>query len=120
MFVPSASEAVLPSVADFIVMLLDESFRGPNLSGGQTEALRQFDSGLKPEFHLSTFTMYMNVHSDFLAGKEIEPKPSCFEYCRTQMNPLSGNSPQVFEAEALSSNSPIRSRHQRILTEWFA
>ena len=36
------------------------------------------------------------------------------------MNPLSGNSPQVFEAEALSSNSPIRSRHQRLLTEWFA
>jgi hypothetical protein len=70
MFVTSAPEVLLPSVADFIVMLLNESFRGPDLPRGHTGILRQFDCRFQPEFRLTALTVLMNVHSCFLAGKK--------------------------------------------------
>jgi hypothetical protein len=89
MFVTSAPEVLLPSVADFIVMLLDKSFRDPDLPGGHTGILRQFDCRFQPEFRLTALTLNMNVHSCFFAGKEIEAEPSCSKNCRAQQYPPS-------------------------------
>jgi hypothetical protein len=98
-------------------MLLDEIFHCPDLASGQTEVLRQLNSGIKPKLRLATFTMNMNVHSYFLAREEIEPEPSCSENGRTQMNLSRGNSEQSLKAGALSSNSPIPSRRSQARVE---
>jgi hypothetical protein len=89
MFVTSAPEVRLPSVADFIVMLLNESFRDPDLPRSHTGILRQFDCRFQPEFRLTTLTVHMNVHSCFLAGEKIEAEPSRSKNCRAQQCPLS-------------------------------
>jgi hypothetical protein len=56
-------------------MLLNKSFRDPDLPGDHTEILRQFDFRFQPEFRLTALTINMNLHSCFLAGKEIEADP---------------------------------------------
>ena len=76
MFATSASKVRLPSAADFIVMRLDKSFGDTDLPGCRTGVLRRFNYRLQPELRLAALTIHMNVHSCFLAGKEIEAEPS--------------------------------------------
>jgi hypothetical protein len=66
MFVTSAPEVLYPSVADFIVMLLNKSFHNPDLPDGHTGILRQFDCRFQSEFRPTALTINMNVRSCFL------------------------------------------------------
>jgi hypothetical protein len=84
MFVISTSEVFLPSVADFIFVLLDERVRCPDLLLCQAGIMGQFNHRLQPIFCFPTFTIHMNVHARFFAGEEIEAELSCSKNRRTQ------------------------------------
>jgi hypothetical protein len=74
----------LPSVADFILMFLDESFRYPDLPGCQAGIMGQFNLWLQPKLCFPAFTINMNVKPCFLAREEVEAEPSCSKNCWAQ------------------------------------
>jgi len=95
-------EVLSPSDADFIGVGLYQPLRCPNLLIGQAIIVRQRSRGLKPEFRLAVGTVYMDVHTRFLAREKVNRKlPSRNTVGLTRHQPLEkGQSSYQLERKA--------------------
>ena len=57
-------------------MLLDQFLNFGKLLWLEAEVRRQLDRRINPELRFAVRMLNMNVRAPFLAGKEVEPKPS--------------------------------------------
>ena len=64
-------------------MLLDQFLNFGNLLWLEAEVRCQLDDRIDPELRFAVRMLNMNVRPSFLAGKEIEPKPSDSQDRRT-------------------------------------
>jgi hypothetical protein len=71
---------LLPSAADTMFMLLDQSFDYAQIAIRQSIILRYFDGWLNPELGFAVARNHMYVHSRFFSGEKEKPKLSITKY----------------------------------------
>jgi hypothetical protein len=81
MFVTSGPEVLLPSVADFIDVSLDQYLSSPKLAFFETHILRHFDARLNPELRFTLGAMHVHVHSRLLTREEVEAETGFAKDC---------------------------------------
>src|SRR5262249_24934017 len=72
--VTSTSEVPVPSVSDFIFMLLNQPPRSLKVRPAQAIIVRQFDLRFNPKLRLTVGTVNMHMDPRFFTGEEKEAK----------------------------------------------
>src|SRR5690242_11887615 len=88
MFVISAAEVLVPSIADLLVAPDDHFASLSDLSLGEPVVASQFAKRIKPELRFAVGGPHMNVRARLFAREEVVAESAFYEDCRTHNRSL--------------------------------